>query len=58
MGYASLRCRVGLWYCRTGVLRRGVLMGMEREFAFRINLPEQTVQNISADGAWRSPKKW
>lgn len=33
-------------------------MGMEGEFALRINLPEQTVQNISADGAWCSPKKW
>lgn len=33
-------------------------MGMEGEFALIINLPERTVQNISADGAWRSPKKW
>lgn len=58
MGYASLSSRVDPQCCRTGVLRREQLTGMGREFAFRVNLAEQTVQSISADGARSSPKKW
>lgn len=58
MGYANLSCRVDPRCRGTGVFRREQLMGMGREFAFRVNLPEQTVQSISADGAESSPKKW
>jgi len=57
MGYDNLSHGARLRCCRTGILR-GVLMGMGREIAFRVYLPEQTVRSLSADGAQRSPKKW
>ena len=57
MGYASLSHGVDLRCYRTGILRRGALTGMGREFAFRVHLREQTVRSISADGARCSPKK-